>query len=1190
MRHLTLSFLGIFEATLDDQPLIYFRSSKVQGLLVYLALMSDQAHSRDALATLLWPDESETTAKHNLRQSLFRLRKVLDEVNSQTPPFLLVNRSTIQFNSASSYSLDVASFLTHLEKGDPESAVSFYRTDLLPGFSCDSLPFDDWLRQEREKLHRQALNALFTLADRCLHQGDFSKAQQFAQQQLTLEPWREEAHRQLIQALVLVGERSTALAQYERCQAILAEELGVEPAVETERLITHIRESAPSSTIPAKARQTNGRKQLTIPFAGRHAEYEALTLAYQHASREGLQVVTVAGKAGIGKTRLTEQFLMWAAIEGADVLHGRSFETSTGLSYQPLVHLFRKRLERENAPEDLLSDFWLSQLTRLLPELRDRYPDLPPPTQDEATAKQHLYEAVARLGQALAERQPLVLFIDDWHWADSASLDLLHYATVRWAETKVPVLLLLTVRQEAVTPDIQNWLTRLTYSTPTTNLHLSELSQQETVGLLQMLLELDDETQKLAQFSKWLFAETEGQPLFLAETLKALVGEGLVLSSGIDSSWQVDWAMLDQQGLRKRALSGVQAVIQAWLDRISDTARRVLTAVSVLAQEASFKHICQVAELEEMQVVEAVDELLNKQLLIEGQPTLSAAGLDAIYTFSHQKISAVVYAAAGTARQRLLHRRAFTALQTTALSADCAYHALRAGLAAESVHYSLKAGQEAMAAFATRVAMIHYETAWELLNQSGWSPLLSSTEREALFLGLGRTYELLDEWLKAKEIYEAMLAYAQEISAPIMRCKSLNHLAIVYAKGLQGVQHAVTLLERARTVAEQSGNQRGLVETELNLALTARMDEDMYSVLRHAENALAMARQLDDSLLLARCCIENAYPSFPLRRWDKLEAYWNEAHELFLANGNQIWAMKCLPGTTWAQMINGRARESLPILQDAYASAQQIESLWDETQSGQSLALNHLELGDYGQALKLADHVEMLSQQAPIPTIKTMSRIFWGAVQRTVMSLEAAKESLTVTLEGLLTTEMPNITDWFATELCTIYALGDEWDEAHRYAKLAVGLRDEISLPPISFTGWFETEALLRGGDGELARADIECIAEMMGTHKRYQLPLLKSRAVLAQWDGDVGQAIVHLEVALALAQEMSLPGEEWPILGELGKLYRELGEDEKAREAYREASVIIRRLADTIEDEGLREGFVTAVPVRSILALSEGE
>src|SRR6185503_12360899 len=113
MAHLALTFLGSFQATLAGRPLTHFRSAKVQGLLVYLALMNQQPHGRDVLAALFWPDEPDAVAKQNLRQSLYQLHQVLGQIDSQEESHLLVTRSTIQFNSASDHSLDVATFLAY---------------------------------------------------------------------------------------------------------------------------------------------------------------------------------------------------------------------------------------------------------------------------------------------------------------------------------------------------------------------------------------------------------------------------------------------------------------------------------------------------------------------------------------------------------------------------------------------------------------------------------------------------------------------------------------------------------------------------------------------------------------------------------------------------------------------------------------------------------------------------------------------------------------------------------------------------------------------------------------------------------------------------------------------------------------------------------------------------------------------
>ena len=262
MPQLTLSFLGRFEARLDDQPLGNFRSAKVQGLLVYLALTPDQAHARAVLATLFWPDEPEMVANHNLRQSLYRLRQLLGAAAGQEEPLaqaqdgqhLLVTRTTVQFNAAGPYTLDVAAYLAHLAANQPAQAMALYRGDLLPGFTCDSVPFEEWLRQEREQLHRLALAALFELTGQSLARGDAQTAQRLAHQQLVLEPWREEAHRQLIQALALAGDRSAALAQYETCRRVLLEELDSEPSAETKTLAARIRDQAlaPQAQRPAR--------------------------------------------------------------------------------------------------------------------------------------------------------------------------------------------------------------------------------------------------------------------------------------------------------------------------------------------------------------------------------------------------------------------------------------------------------------------------------------------------------------------------------------------------------------------------------------------------------------------------------------------------------------------------------------------------------------------------------------------------------------------------------------------------------------------------------------------------------------------------------------------------------------------------------------------------------------------------
>ena len=290
----------------------------------------------------------------------------------------------------------------------------------------------------------------------------------------------------------------------------------------------------------------------------------------------------------------------------------------------------------------------------------------------------------------------------------------------------------------------------------------------------------------------------------------------------------------------------------------------------------------------------------------------------------------------------------------------------------------------------------------------------------------------------------------------------------------------------------------------------------------------------------------------------------------------------------FGQVLAGKPREALATLQESAAFARQIENLWGEAECSWKLAYTWLELGDYGKAIGLAREGIQLTDKLGLQPMTSLALSVWGTVQRTLMVLDGVRETF---LEELINSEAQHlievVLDWILAELCAVHALAGDWRQAHESARQGLQVRGDESLLPMGLCGWYETEAFLRGGDGDLARAEVEQLAGIVGSNRRYQLILLRSRAVLTQWGGDVEEAISHLETALALAQEIGLPGEEWPILGVLAQLYAERGEQKKANERYQEAIDIIHRLAETIGEEDLRAGFLTARPVRSILNMS---
>src|SRR5947209_17156178 len=210
-----------------------------------------------------------------------------------------------------------------------------------------------------------------------------------------------------------LGDRTAALQDFERYRTDLERELSAEPSSETMVLAQRIRSQTSPVREPVMHEAPSPREAWEFPLTGRAAEHRALVTAFQTTLAGHTQVATIEGEPGIGKTRLAKEFLRWARAQGADVLEARAFETGSRLPYQPLVEAMRSRLEGEQDLHALLGNVWLAELARLLPEFHERVPDLPPPLSlGEAEASTRLFEAIARLGHALARRVSLGLFID----------------------------------------------------------------------------------------------------------------------------------------------------------------------------------------------------------------------------------------------------------------------------------------------------------------------------------------------------------------------------------------------------------------------------------------------------------------------------------------------------------------------------------------------------------------------------------------------------------------------------------------------------------------------------------------------------------------------------------------------------------------------------------------------------------
>lgn len=729
---------------------VELRARKAVALLAYLAAEGG-ARPREELVELLWPGSNEARGRSALRSALLSLRAPLrEEGGSFDEDHLRASGDLLCLGEAPHVLTDLRVFEVGYttarswghRSGPPgerhgealsllKAAAAAYRGEFLEGFRLDDAPeFDHWLDLQRQAWRRRAALVHDRLSELQTEGGDLRGALLTADAWTRLEPLNEEAVRRLMESQLALGDRAGVLDSYEALRSALGDRIGAAPSPETEALAARAR-AEPSAHKSPWAARPDPRALPQTPFVDRVAEFAALVEGYGLAASGSPCAVALVGDGGIGKTRLAEEFLAWASARGADVLRGRSHEVGGRIPYGVLVEAIRPRLERERAPDDLLEDAWLSELPRLLPELRERYPDLPAPApgeEDEARAR--LFEAITRLLAALAglaSPNPVVFFADDLHWASRASLDVLKYAGRRWAEEGVRVLLVLGLRPESTesVPSPVRWLSELGRELPLRRLDLASLAARDTLDLLRVLAgaepgaEPGAEDPELERFGEWLFRETGGQPLFLAETIKELSERGL-LETRVGARGE-PLLRLSREAREGQSLGGgylpesVRAAIRAQLSRLGGASSRLLAAGAVLGYGFTFERLIRVAELGEEEGLSALDEALAGRLVVEARGGRVPADS---YAFAHDKIRDVAYTEAGAARRRVFHRRAFGILQGEgATASELARHALAAGEDWAAFRHLVAAGDEAMAVFAVKDAIGYYEQARRLLNE-----------------------------------------------------------------------------------------------------------------------------------------------------------------------------------------------------------------------------------------------------------------------------------------------------------------------------------------------------------------------------------------------------------------------------------------------------------------------------------------
>ena len=698
MTGLVLNLLGPPTLALpQDSAAPAPRASKCLALPAYLAL-EPGPHSREELAALLWGESRDGAARTSLRQALKHLREALGDA-------LRVDRGTVEL--ANTIECDVRAFLDACA-AHPAEAAAFDVERFMAGCSVGHAPaFEEWVESTRAFLRHQYQQVLRTAARDAMAASRWRDAAHAADRWLAADPFSDEAARLGAEADYMAGDRGAALARLSAFRDRIARELVGSPSAALQALTRRIEQDAVTHR-PAAAAGAAPVPSFEARLVGRERHWKALTEAWHAAAGGSGRVVMIEGEVGVGKTRLAGEFLRRVRTEGGTVLRGCGYDPRGGIPYGPVVEALRDALEAPGLagtePE------WLTEVTRLMPELRRRFPGLPePPAPTDAAERWRLFEAIAQVLLALAAEHPTVLMIDDLQYCDADTCALLHFLTRRLEAA--PVALVVTVRLGELERDLP--ATRLSRSlrvrSQTVVLPVAALSEDEIWLMIRELGHIIAPTGG-RRFAARIHQVTDGNPFHVIELLKTLFTQGLLAVSA-SGEWTAASVGTAEHSELLPMPRTVREAIAERVARLPYQHRDLLATIAVSGSGCRTVLLSHSHGISRLHAAALCDALVERMLLVEDE---------GVYRCAHPVIAEVVRETLTAARRREVHRAIALSLEAVTeaslggeVAGAVARHADRGGERALAHRYALLAGEEALRRYAFEEALSWLDLAAE---------------------------------------------------------------------------------------------------------------------------------------------------------------------------------------------------------------------------------------------------------------------------------------------------------------------------------------------------------------------------------------------------------------------------------------------------------------------------------------------
>jgi tetratricopeptide (TPR) repeat protein len=748
-------------------------------------------------------------------------------------------------------------------------------------------------------------------------------------------------------------------------------------------------------------------------LVGRNEELAEARELWQRAREGRGHAVLLSGEPGAGKTRLARELTIQAAVDGAVVLTGGCYEYEAATPYLPFVEAFRRWVREEPSDEKLrqiLCDAAI-QIAKLAPEIETRlgpFPERP----ELAPHEERLlfFDAVVQVFSEIARRQSLLFYADDLHWADRGTLWLLGHLLRQLRNERVLIVGAYRETELDRTHPLAKALVDWNRERLITRIALRRFNETETGDQLGALLG----EHVSGEFAVAVHRETEGNPFFVEEVLKALIERGSVRrESGRWRRCDMDQMLIPQS---------VKEAIGNRLDRVSQNCNEVLRVAAILGKVFTFEELAAAAEQNEDALLDALDEAAGAQLI--------AAGSGDSFSFTHDKIREVLYEELNPIRRRRLHRHVAEGLKRRCTTTACAveklaHHYIQAGDHEQGLEYAKQAAAEAVRVFAFDEAIAAYGRARDCAEALGLTE-----EQLAQEEAIGKAFMLHGDTILAAEHFERALALATDPATRVrLQCEAAASLVTNGdPRGNEYLREALQVLDPVTNPLETAN----ALSTQARFHHLAGRHKKAIEILLRAGELVAPTAESDSVSTFAAPMISQIYA--------------------YTAGGYQHYGLYD-ESNRWAR----RAIEFGEKHNVLFAQAAGYEFLGENT-----VHTGNYEKGlEYAQReLEIADRLHSRERRAWVHFYSSQCRLYLGQIERAEQEL----------LEGIALAEAigeNRVLSLLRPNLATAQVMQGRYDEALRTASESL----QRSSPTLIYSHF---EALRCLADVRFRRAELE--------------------------------------------------------------------------------------------------------------------